>query len=61
LPAERTSLRIKKLRKKFLIKTRDFSNDEFDSSEAFMKNHCVYILENGKDAYIGETKDMTTK
>lgn len=42
----------------FRITTRVFSNDEFDSTKPFMKNHCAYILENGKDAYIGETKDI---
>lgn len=41
---------------KFTIETYDYSNY---SNQAFDYGdyHCVYILENGKDAYIGETND----
>lgn len=42
----------------FNIDTYDFSKKDFDNWEIRNNYHCVYILENGKDAYIGETTDI---
>jgi DUF2075 family protein/predicted GIY-YIG superfamily endonuclease len=41
----------------FSIETFDYSDKLFDEWELSFDYHCVYILENGKDAYIGETSD----
>ena len=40
------------------IQTKDFCNDNFDRWELYFEYHSVYILENGKEAYIGETNDI---
>lgn len=42
----------------FQVETRTFSNPEFDNLDSMLKCHCVYILENGSEAYIGETKNV---
>ena len=41
----------------FEITTFDYSSGDYDSWELPFNYHCLYILENGKEAYIGETKD----
>lgn len=41
----------------FNIETFEYSQDKFDSWDILFDYHCVYILENGKDAYIGESND----
>lgn len=41
----------------FTINTYDYSNKELAFSDIPFDYHCVYILENGKDAYIGETNN----
>ena len=41
----------------FSITTYDCSKKTFEQWELPFDYHCVYILENGKDAYIGETND----
>lgn len=40
------------------IRTFDYSQDDYDSWILPFDYHCLYILENGKEAYIGETKDV---
>ena len=42
----------------YTIETKNFSNNDFNTWELMLDYHCVYILENGKDAYIGETGDV---
>ena len=42
----------------YIIETRDFLNCDFNSWKFKFDYHYVYILENGKHAYIGETKDV---
>lgn len=42
----------------FNLQTTSFSNSQLDNLGPYMEYHCVYILENGADAYIGETKDI---
>ena len=41
----------------FTIETFVYSDKYFDEWELSFDYHCVYILENGKDAYIGETSN----
>lgn len=41
----------------FTVKTYDYSDKNFDRWVLEYDYHCVYVLENGKDAYIGETSD----
>jgi DUF2075 family protein/predicted GIY-YIG superfamily endonuclease len=41
----------------FNITTYDYIKKDFDNWNIQSDYHCVYILENGKDAYIGETND----
>ena len=41
----------------FRITTHDYSQKDFDRLEMPFDYHCVYILENGEYAYIGETND----
>lgn len=41
----------------FSIETFDYSEKKFDTWFLSFDYHCVYILENGKEAYIGETND----
>ena len=41
----------------FEITTFDYSSGDYDSWELPFNYHCLYILEKGKEAYIGETKD----
>ncbi|MDE7351782.1 MAG: DUF2075 domain-containing protein [Acetatifactor sp.] len=40
------------------IRTFDYSQNNYDSWILPFDYHCLYILENGKEAYIGETKDV---
>ncbi len=42
----------------FSVKTFQFSQKKFDNWDSLFDYHCVYILENGKDAYIGESNDF---
>ncbi|MCL2638232.1 MAG: DUF2075 domain-containing protein [Oscillospiraceae bacterium] len=39
----------------YTIETKNFSNNDFNTWELMFDYHCVYILENGKEAYIGES------
>lgn len=39
------------------ITTFDYSQCDYDNWKLPFDYHCLYILENGKDVYIGETKD----
>ncbi|GFZ30105.1 hypothetical protein CSC2_06310 [Clostridium zeae] len=41
----------------FKIETYDYSDKNIDDLGISYEYHCVYILENGKDAYIGETNN----
>lgn len=41
----------------FTITTYNYSDENFDQWVLENDYHCVYILENGRDAYIGETQD----
>lgn len=45
----------------YTVETRDFSNKDFDNWDLPFDYHCVYILENGKEAYVGETKNPITR
>lgn len=40
------------------IRTFDYSQGNYNSWELPFDYHCLYILENGRDAYIGESKDV---
>ena len=42
----------------FNIETFNFSNKDFDNWNNLFDYHSVYILENGKDAYVGESNDF---
>jgi DUF2075 family protein/predicted GIY-YIG superfamily endonuclease len=42
----------------FEIVTKDFTNLDFDRWDVLFDYHCAYILENGREAYIGESKDV---
>ncbi len=44
-----------------VIKTFDYSTSDYDSWVLPYDYHSLYILENGKDAYIGETKDVKAR
>lgn len=41
----------------FNIKTYDYSEKDFDNWNLDCDYHCIYILENGNDVYIGETNN----
>lgn len=43
------------------IRTFDFAAGDYDNWELPFDYHCIYILENGKTAYIGETKDIIAR
>lgn len=43
---------------KIEIRTFDFSQGNYDNWNLPFDYHCLYILENGKEVYIGETKDV---
>lgn len=45
----------------FEITTFDYSQGEYSSWKLPFDYHCLYILENGKDVYIGETKDVALR
>ncbi|KAI4451519.1 hypothetical protein C823_006079 [Eubacterium plexicaudatum ASF492] len=40
------------------IRTFDYHKNSDDSWALPFDYHCLYILENGKEAYVGETKDV---
>ena len=40
----------------FSITTYDYTDKDIDSWELPFDYHCIYIIENGRDAYIGESK-----
>jgi len=41
----------------FIIKTYDYADKNFDEWNIPFDYHCVYILENGRNAYVGETNN----
>ena len=43
------------------ITTFDYSHGDYESWKLLFEYHSLYILENGKDVYIGETKDVGTR
>lgn len=42
----------------FNVETFEYSQDKYNKWDTLFDYHCVYILENGKDAYIGESNDF---
>lgn len=42
----------------FNVETFKFTPDKLNRWDSLFDYHCVYILENGKDAYIGESSDL---
>ena len=45
----------------YTIETKEFPECDFNKWELMFDYHYVYILENGKDAYIGETNDVSRR